>query len=205
MNLYKTHILPNLIISGCDKKSQMKQREKIVPLAKGKVLEIGVGSGLNLPFYKEAKIKELIGLDPSRILWDKRVVKEKELGFNFEFVEAIAEDMPFEKHTFDTVVITYTLCTIFNFKVALESIHKALKPSGKLLFCEHGKAPDRKVYRAQNFLNPLWKNLAGGCNINRDIPKIISTNGFQIQDLQTMYVPGWKPASFNFWGKAKPL
>ena len=119
--------------------------KKIIPFAEGKVLEVGIGSGLNLPFYDSNKVTELVGIDPSLELWDKRQPM-KDLGFHYEFIEAIAEDMPFEKYTFDTIVITYTLCSIPNFQSALESLRKVLKPSGKFLFCEHGKAPDKRVF-----------------------------------------------------------
>ena len=203
MILYKKYILPNLIISGCNKKPQMKQREKIIPYAQGKVLEVGIGSGLNLPYYDSDKVTELVGIDPSIELWEKRE-PIKGLGFHYEFIEAVAEDMPFEKNTFDTIVITYTLCSIPDFQTALDSLRKVLKTNGKFLFCEHGKAPDKRVLITQNMINPLWKLIGGGCNINRDIPSIINENGFKILNLKTMYVPGWKPLSFNFWGEAKP-
>ncbi|MBL6643062.1 MAG: class I SAM-dependent methyltransferase [Flavobacteriaceae bacterium] len=202
MGLYNKYILPNLIISSCNKKPQMKQREKIIPFAEGKVLEVGIGSGLNLRFYDPNKVTELIGIDPSLELWKKRDPIE-ELGFHYEFIEGVAQDMPFEKHFFDTIVITYTLCSIPDFQTALESFRKVLKPSGKFLFCEHGKAPDKSVLFTQNAINPIWKAIGGGCNINRDIPTIINQNGFKISDLKTMYVPGWKPLSFNYWGEAK--
>ena len=204
MNLYNKYILPSLIISGCNKKPQMKQREKIIPNAKGKVLEVGIGSGLNLSFYDPDKVTELVGIDPSLELWEKRQ-PVKDLGFHYEFIKGVAEDMPFGKDNFDTIVITYTLCSIPDFQSALESLRKVLKPSGKFLFCEHGKAPDKSVILTQNAINPIWKLIGGGCNINRDIPSIINGNGFKILNLETMYVPGWKPVSFNFWGEAKPI
>jgi ubiquinone/menaquinone biosynthesis C-methylase UbiE len=204
MNLYNKYILPSLIISGCNKKPQMKQREKIIPNAKGKVLEVGIGSGLNLSFYDPDKVTELVGIDPSLELWEKRQ-PVKDLGFHYEFIKGVAEDMPFGKDSFDTIVITYTLCSIPDFQSALESLRKVLKPSGKFLFCEHGKAPDKSVLLTQNAINPIWKLIGGGCNINRDIPSIINGNGFKILTLETMYVPGWKPVSFNFWGEAKPI
>jgi ubiquinone/menaquinone biosynthesis C-methylase UbiE len=204
MSLYNKYILPNLIISGCNKKPQMKQREKIIPFAEGKVLEVGIGSGLNLPFYDRNKVSELVGIDPSLELWNKRQ-PIKDLGFHYEFIKGVAEDMPFGKDNFDTIVITYTLCSIPDFQSALESLRKVLKPNGKFLFCEHGKAPDKSVILTQNAINPIWKLIGGGCNINRDIPSIINGNGFKILNLETMYVPGWKPVSFNFWGEAKPI
>ena len=204
MNLYNKYILPSLIISGCNKKPQMKQREKIIPNAKGKVLEVGIGSGLNLSFYDPDKVTELVGIDPSLELWEKRQ-PIKDLGFHYEFIKGVAEDMPFGKDNFDTIVITYTLCSIPDFQSAFESLRKVLKPNGKFLFCEHGKAPDKSVLLTQNAINPIWKLIGGGCNINRDIPSIINGNGFKILNLETMYVPGWKPVSFNFWGEAKPI
>ena len=204
MNLYNKYILPSLIISGCNKKPQMKQREKIIPNAKGKVLEVGIGSGLNLSFYDPDKVTELVGIDPSLELWEKRQ-PIKDLGFHYEFIKGVAEDMPFGKDSFDTIVITYTLCSIPDFQSALESLRKVLKPNGKFLFCEHGKAPDKSVLLTQNAINPIWKLIGGGCNINRDIPSIINGNGFKILNLETMYVPGWKPVSFNCWGEAKPI
>ena len=204
MNLYNKYILPSLIISGCNKKPQMKQREKIIPNAKGKVLEVGIGSGLNLSFYDPDKVTELVGIDPSLELWEKRQ-PVKDLGFHYEFIKGVAEDMPFGKDSFDTIVITYTLCSIPDFQSALESLRKVLNPSGKFLFCEHGKAPDKSVLLTQSAINPIWKLIGGGCNINRDIPSIINGNGFKILTLETMYVPGWKPVSFNFWGEAKPI
>ena len=204
MGLYNKYILPNLINSGCNKKPQMKQREKIIPFAEGKVLEVGIGSGLNLPFYDRNKVSELVGIDPSLELWNKRQ-PIKDLGFHYEFIKGVAEDMPFGKDNFDTIVITYTLCSIPDFQSALESLRKVLKPNGKFLFCEHGKAPDKNVLLTQNAINPIWKLIGGGCNINRDIPSIINGNGFKILNLETMYVPGWKPVSFNFWGEAKPI
>ena len=204
MSLYNKYILPNLIISGCNKKPQMKQREKIIPFAEGKVLEVGIGSGLNLPFYDRNKVSELVGIDPSLELWNKRQ-PIKDLGFHYEFIKGVAEDMPFGKDSFDTIVLTYTLCSIPDFQSALESLRKVLKPSGKFLFCEHGRAPDKSVLLTQNAINPIWKLIGGGCNINRDIPSIINGNGFKILTLETMYVPGWKPVSFNFWGEAKPI
>ena len=204
MNLYNKYILPSLIISGCNKKPQMKQREKIIPNAKGKVLEVGIGSGLNLSFYDPDKVTELVGIDPSLELWEKRQ-PVKDLGFHYEFIKGVAEDMPFGKDSFDTIVITYTLCSIPDFQSALESLRKVLKPNGKFLFCEHGKAPDKSVLLTQSAINPIWKLIGGGCNINRDIPSIINGNGFKILTLETMYVPGWKPVSFNFWGEAKPI
>lgn len=180
----------------------MKQREKIVPLAEGRVLEIGIGSGLNLPYYPSSKIKHLWGLDPSRETWALARKKHMKFDFNIEFIEASAEDIPLDSGCADTVLITYTICTIPDAISALMEARRVLKSDGSLLFCEHGLAPDESVRRWQNGLNPVWKKIGGGCNLNRPISNLIEQAGFCIRSMETMYIPGWKPASFNYWGAA---
>ncbi len=181
----------------------MKQRQKVVPLAEGKVLEIGIGSGLNIPFYEAQKVEHLWGVDPSPEMWAIAGKSVREHHLDVEFIEAGAEAIPLEDDCADTVVMTYTLCTIADVPGSLREIARVLKPNGKLLFCEHGKAPDASVRRWQNRVNPVWKKLGGGCNINRPIPRLLEASGFEFQDLQTMYIPGWKPACFNYWGTAR--
>lgn len=203
MGLYNTFILPKVIDWTCKQRSNMKQREKVVPLASGNVLEIGIGSGLNLPFYNEKNVKHLTAIDPSVEIWNKNAIDINDLPFEFEFIKAFAEDIPADNNSFDTIVITYTLCSIPDTVIAFDEIKRVLKINGQLIFCEHGKAPDRSVERWQNFINPMWKRLGGGCTLNRDIPSIIENNGLKINTLDTMYIPGWKPASFNYWGTAE--
>jgi len=205
MNLYNKYVLPKVVNWACGQKPNRLQRMKVVPLATGKVLEIGIGSGLNLPFYNPKTVKHLTAIDPYTEMWDVHQFDTSALPFDFEFVKAFAEDIPADNNSFDTIVVTYTLCTILEVQKALEEGRRILKPNGRLIFCEHGKAPDKKVEYWQNRINPIWKRLGGGCNLNRDIPKIINDNGFEIHHMETMYIPGWKPASFNFWGTAKPL
>jgi ubiquinone/menaquinone biosynthesis C-methylase UbiE len=203
MGLYDKYVLPNAIVWACKQKSTMKQREKIIPLASGNVLEIGIGSGLNLPFYNKKKVTHLTAIDPSAAIWKKNSFDTNTLGFEFDFIEAFSENIPAANNSFDTVVITYALCTIQDTDKAFDEIKRVLKKDGKLLFCEHGKAPDKKIVRWQNMLNPFWKKIGGGCNLNRDIPFMIEHNGFKILKLEKMYIPGWKPASFNYWGIAE--
>lgn len=203
MGLYNKYILPEVIDWTCKQKPNMRQREKVIPLASGNVLEIGIGSGLNLPFYDKKKVKHLTAIDPSVDIWNKNIIDTKNFPFEFEFIQAFAENIPTDNNSFDTVVITYTLCSIPDTHKAFEEIKRVLKTNGKLIFCEHGKAPDRAIERWQNFINPVWKRLGGGCNLNRDIPSIIKNNGLKINKLKTMYISGWKPASFNYWGTAK--
>ena len=203
MSFYERKILPKLINFACGLGPMMKQRAKVVPLAKGNVLEIGIGSGLNLSFYDKDKVNSLIGIDPSIETWTLNENLTQELGFEFNYFQTGAEKLPIDNQSIDTVVITYTLCTIPNANLAFEEIRRVLKPNGKILFVEHGKAPDAQVLKWQNRINPMWKKIGGGCNLNRDIPQIFQHNGFKIPDLKTMYLPGWKPASYNFWGVAE--
>jgi len=202
MNIYAKYLLPRLVNFTCGLKPMMKQREKVVPLAEGRVLEIGIGSGLNLPFYTPGKVKHLWGLDPSQETWALARDKYRKFDFDVEFIEASAEDIPLDGGSADTVLITYTICTIPEAITALREARRVLKPGGSLLFCEHGLAPDENVQRWQNRLNPLWKRIGGGCNLNRPIPELIEQAGFSIRSMDTMYIPGWKPASFNYWGVA---
>ncbi len=202
MNLYDKYILPTAVNWACKQKPMAYQRKKIVPFAEGNILEIGIGSGLNLPFYSKDKVNHLTAIEPSLETWNKNIVNLQELPFEFEFQQAFAENIPAKNNSFDTVVLTYTLCTIQDTYKSLAEIRRVLKPNGKLLFCEHGKAPDIAIQKWQNRINPLWKMVGGGCNLNKDIPKLIEGNGFQIKKIDAMYIPGWKPASFNYWGAA---
>lgn len=204
MSYYEKRILPKLINFACGLGPMMKQRAKVVPLAKGNVLEIGIGSGLNLAYYEKDKVKNLIGIDPSKETWALNEASTAKLGFDVQYIQTGAENIPIDNQCIDTVVITYTLCTIPSTVEALQEIKRVLKPAGQILFVEHGKAPDAAVLKWQNRINPLWKKIGGGCNLNRDIPKIFTESGFKMTDLQTMYLPGWKPASFNYWGIVKP-
>ena len=203
MGLYNKYILPKVIDWACKQEPTMRQREKVIPLATGKVLEIGIGSGLNLPIYNGENVNHLTAIDPSKEMWDKNVNNTEKLEYGFDFIEAFAEKIPVDNNSFDTVVTTYTLCTIPDLNKAFEEIRRVIKPSGKLVFCEHGKAPDKAIQNWQNIINPIAKRTAGGCHWNRDIPLIITSNGFKIDNMDTMYIPGWKPGSFNYLGTAK--
>jgi ubiquinone/menaquinone biosynthesis C-methylase UbiE len=202
MGFYDKFLLPHLVHFTCGLKPAMKQREKVVPLAQGRVLEIGVGSGLNIPLYDPRRVSHLWGLDPSAEMWSIAEKNAARHHLEAEFIESGAESIPLDSNSADTVVMTYTLCTIPDTGRALDEIRRVLKPGGKLLFCEHGEAPDQDVVAWQNRLNPAWKRLAGGCHLNRPIPSLLEQAGFNSMDMQTMYIPGWKPACFNYWGSA---
>ena len=202
MGLYDQYLLPRLVHFTCGQKPTMKQRRKVVPLAAGKVLEIGIGSGLNIPLYDSRKVEHLWGLDPSREMWAIAKKNAAEHHLEAEFIESGAESIPLETAAADSVVMTYTLCTIPETGAALEEIRRVLKPGGRLIFCEHGEAPDDNIRRWQERIDPLWRMLSGGCHLGRPIPGLLSAAGFESADLQTMYIPGWKPACFNYWGTA---
>jgi ubiquinone/menaquinone biosynthesis C-methylase UbiE len=204
LSFYDKYILPKVLNCTCASKPINYQRDKIVPLAKGAVLDVGIGSGLNIPFYNKTKIKQLYGLDPSKELLDiaKSVAKEKNL--EIEFLECGAESIPLADKSIDTVLITYTMCTIQDVAKSNSEIMRILKDDGKLLFCEHGLAPDKNIAKWQKRINPLWSKIAGGCNLNRDIPNLISSSGFKILNMEEMYLPGTpKFAGYNYWGVAK--
>ena len=203
MGIYQKYVLPRATHFLCGLKPAMKQRAKVVPLASGRVLEIGIGTGLNLPFYSPDKVEHLWGLDPAREMWTLGENTRNPVDFDMEFIEASAGDIPLENNSVDTVLMTYTLCSIPDVPLALEEVRRVLKHSGQLIFCEHGAAPDHDVRRWQNRLNPFWTRLGGGCNLNRDIPALLEQGGFRIHDLETLYIPGWKPACFNYWGAAR--
>lgn len=203
MGLYDKYLLPRLVHLTCGQKPNMRQRQKVVPLASGKVLEIGIGSGLNIPLYDAAKVDHLWGLDPSAEMWAIAQKNARDNHIDAEFIQSGAESIPLDDNCVDSVLVTYTLCTIPDAQKALSEIKRVLKPSGRLIFCEHGKAPDIAVERWQNRLNPVLKRLAGGCHLNRAIPQLLEQSGFKSSDMNTMYLPGWKPASFNYWGTAR--
>ena len=204
MGFYNKYILPKFLNCACGTKPINFQRDKIVPLAKGIVLDVGIGSGLNIPFYNKSKIDHLYGLDPSDELLKiaKSIAEKHEL--EIEFLECGAEAIPLPDNSIDTVLITYTMCTIPDVELSNLEIMRVLKPEGQLLFCEHGLAPDKNVVKWQRRINPIWNKIAGGCNLNRDIPKLITSSGFKILNMEEMYLPSTpKFAGYNYWGIAK--
>jgi ubiquinone/menaquinone biosynthesis C-methylase UbiE len=204
LSLYNKYILPKLVHFACSGETATGQREKVVPEARGRVLEVGVGSGLNFPFYDTGKVEKVWGLEPSSELtrMAEKMAATPEVNVEVEFIDLPGEEIPLDDKSVDTVLITYTLCSITETEAALRQMARVLKPGGELLFCEHGVAPDANVRKWQERLNPIWNRFSGGCHMNRDIPKVIESGGFKINTLETMYLPGWRPTSFNYWGTA---
>ncbi len=203
MGFYDRVILPRFINCACGTKPIMKQREKIVPQAEGVVLEIGIGTGLNLPYYAPDRIERLIGLDPSEESWRLAGEKAARLPFDVEFIGLPGEEIPLAADSVDTVLVTFSLCTIPDPVAALRGMGRVLRPGGKLIFCEHGEAPDAGVRRWQGRINPLWRRIAGGCNLNRPIPRLLEQGGFTVAAMEQMYLPGTpRIAGYNYWGSA---
>jgi len=204
MNMYEQYCLPHLIHCACGLKVIQQQREKVVPLAKGRVLEVGMGSGLNIPYYDPKNIELVWGLEPSEGMRKKAQTNLEHAPFEVRWLDLPGEEIPLRDKSVDTVLLTYTLCTIPNWQKALQHMRRVLKPGGQLIFCEHGAAPDEGVRRWQNRLTPLWKNIAGGCHLNRPIPRYLEAGGFAIQTMNSQYLDGPKFAAFNYWGTATP-
>jgi ubiquinone/menaquinone biosynthesis C-methylase UbiE len=202
MGFYDRHILPHLIDCTCGMGDVMKARSQIVPRARGKVLEIGIGSGLNLGFYDPAKVEHIFGVDPSAEMQAKARKRAADIRIPVDTVPLVIEQIGADDASFDTVVCTFTLCTIPDPVPALNEMRRVLKPGGELLFCEHGLAPDAGIRRWQNRLTPLWKPLAGGCHLNRNIPDLIAAGGFEINELDAHYLPGPKPMTYVYSGVA---
>lgn len=203
MSLYDKYVLPKFLNCACGSNPVARQRQKVIPLVEGKVLEIGIGSGLNLPFYDKSKIDELWGLDPSEELSDmaRKVADSENIEVNF--ISSGAEEIPLPDKYFDSVLITYTMCTIPEVARANREMKRVLKTGGKLIFCEHGEAPDENIRKWQKRINPFWGKLAGGCNIDRKIPTLIQNSGFEIVELEEMYLPKTpKIVGYNYWGYA---
>jgi len=206
MGLYERFVVAPMIDLACGTKPVRYQRKKVVPLAEGRVLEIGFGSGLNIPFYDREKVTHLFALEPSAAMRKRAAARIEAAPLTVETLALDGERIPLEDASVDTVLITYTLCTIPGVIEALHGMRRVLKPGGRMIFCEHGRAPDETVRRRQDRLNPIWRRVSGGCNVNRDIPALIKEGGFAIEEMDTMYLPGpkfFRFSAFNVWGTAK--
>ena len=200
---YARHILPRCLDKACAVGPIDKQRKKIIPLAKGNVLEIGIGSGLNLPHYNPAQIQSVTGVDPDDHIWTRSQSRREAAGFPVRRIGLSGEEIPLDANSADTVVVTYSLCTIANPIAALKEMRRILKPGGDILFCEHGRAPDLNISKWQKRIDPIWSRLAGGCQSGRDIPSLFHQAGLNILDLNQAYIPGLKVLSYNYWGRAQ--
>jgi ubiquinone/menaquinone biosynthesis C-methylase UbiE len=203
MGLYHDRVLPCLIHLTMRQQNLVPYRQRVISAAEGRILEVGVGSGLNLPFYSE-KADHVFALDPSPRLLDRARKEAGRARCPVDLLEGSAEAIPLQDHSVDTVVTTWTLCTIPAVSAALGEMRRVLKPAGRLLFVEHGLAPEDSVRRWQDRLTPLWKRIGGGCHLNRSITGLIEAADFRIDRLETGYMKGPKPMTFMYEGRARP-
>ena len=202
MGFYARYVLPRIIDLAMRNKETTRLRAAWIPQARGDVLEIGIGSGLNLPFYS-SEVKRVYGVDPSLELQSMARKRAARLPVYVEFLSQSAEEpLPFPNESMDSIIITWTLCSIANAPKALEQMKRVLRPSGHLIFVEHGRAPDRGVAVWQDRLTPTWKRIGGGCHLNRKVDELITKAGFQITDLKTSYLPGPRPMMYTYQGLA---
>jgi ubiquinone/menaquinone biosynthesis C-methylase UbiE len=202
MGFYQNQVVPLLTSLSMRNENLAAYRQRVVPEATGRVLEIGIGAGLNLPLYSPKIVQQVIGLEPSPKLLEMARRVERH-GLSVDFVEGSAEEIPLENASVDTVVTTWTLCTIPDPDSALRQMRRVLKPGGHLLFVEHGRASDPNVVWWQDRLTPIWKRIGGGCHLNRPISSLIAGAGFRLERLKTSYMPGPKPMTFMYEGSAQ--
>ena len=204
-SFYDRFILPKLLTCACSSSPMMRQRAKIVPRASGRVLELGIGMGLNLSFYDPDKVSAVVGVDPAAELRAAAVAAPRDPRLAVTIEDGTAEALPFADASFDSVVCTFTLCSVHTPAAALAEARRVLKPSGRLLFCEHGLAPDAGVAGWQRRIEPIWKRIAGGCHLTRPVAGAIAAAGFKLDRVESMYVPKTpRIAAWNEWGVATP-
>ena len=201
MGLYEKYILPKCLNFAMKAPAMANLREQLVPLAEGNVLEVGIGSGQNLPFYRDDV--NVTGVDPSPELqvYARHIAKKR--GMKVTFLTQGGESLPINDNTFDSVVMTWTLCTIPKPDLALAEIKRVLKPGGKIIFAEHGEAPDEEVRKWQNRIDPIWQMIAGGCHLNRRIETLYNCEGFAFDKIDKGYIPGPRWATYNYRGIAR--
>ncbi|HEV2356791.1 MAG TPA: class I SAM-dependent methyltransferase [bacterium] len=201
MAFYSDFVLPRLCDLAMRNRQLLPYRKRVVGSARGRVLEIGAGSGLNLPFY--GSVREILALEPvPRLIAMARRATSATVPVTF--IEGSAEAIPLEDGTVDTVVTTWTLCSIPDADVALHEMRRVLRPGGRLVFVEHGLATEENVRRWQDRLTPLWRRVSGGCHLNRPIRAMIEGSGFRLERLETGYLPGPKMLNFTHEGSAVP-
>lgn len=202
-SLYDRLLLPKLLKCACSAPPIAKQRAKVVPQASGKVLELGIGMGLNLAFYDPAAVESVTGVDPAPELRQIAMAAPRPDGLQVRVEDGTAEALPFADSSFDCVVCTFTLCSVQWPAQALAEARRVLKRGGRFLFCEHGLAPDDTVVRWQRRIEPVWKHIAGGCHLTRPVTPAIAAAGFTMVRTDTMYLPKTpRPLGWNEWGEA---
>lgn len=201
---YDAKVMPRMVTFACSQGQVMKRRSQVVPLASGDVFELGCGGGLNQQFYDPDKISSYAGIDPHDKLLDECASAARGKGWPATIKQGIGEDIPFPERSFDTVVCTFTLCSVEDQKQVLSEMLRILRPGGKALFLEHGRAPDPDVAKWQDRIEPIWKPIAGGCHLTRPIGSAFRGAGFEVEPLGQGYLPkAPKFAMWNEWGVAR--
>lgn len=198
---YDRHLLPHLVDAGCSVAPIARLREQVVPRASGRVLEVGIGTGLNLRFYDRGQVQALVGIDPAQQMHPLARRRSAAAGLPVELLPLAAEGLPLPDASFDCVVCTFTLCSVDDPSAALAEMRRVLRPTGRLLYAEHGLAPDPSVARWQHRLEPLWTRVAGGCHLTRDMPALLTAAGFRIAG-RSAYVARPHTLAFVSWGEA---
>lgn len=205
MSLYDRYILPRIVNCVCGSPVIEHQRRLVVPRAFGLVLEIGFGSGLNLQHYDRSSVKQVWALEPSAPMRALAALRIAASGLDVRLLDMPGEELPLLDQSVDSIVVTYSLCTIADAMAALAQMRRVLRTGGSLLFCEHGAAPDARVRRWQDRLDDLWRRCAGGCHLNREVAAMIASAGFHMDWMESSYLPGTpRFAGFNTWGAATP-
>jgi len=204
MGFYENHLLPHVINLAMRNRQLLRYRRRVTSAALGRVLEVGIGSGLNLPLY-QARVSEIVGLEPAPRLLAMAQRTASRCTVPVTLIEGSAESIPLDTHSIDTVVTTWTLCTIPHAIAALREMRRVMKLDGQLLFVEHGRSPDQAVRKWQDRLTPAWKYVGGGCHLNRPIQELIESAGFSILQLETGYMKGPKPMTFMYEGRARSM
>ena len=205
-NWWERHITPRLIRCCCAQPQIMKARSHVVPLASGRVFELGCGGGLNQRHYDKARVTSFAGIDPSEALLEGARARAREQGWQADIRQGVGEAIPFPVASFDTVVVTYTLCSVQNPALVMQELARILKPGGRMLFLEHGRAPDAAPARWQRRIEPVWKRLMGNCHLTREISAALTDAGFAVDTSGQEYhgtMPRW--ASWMEWGTARKL
>lgn len=205
MGFWATRVLPGLIEKACRSRTILGERRRWIPRAHGSVLELGVGSGLNLAFYDPGQVSRVTGVDPSAPLLQRAAPRAAQAPVPVELVEAPAERMPFDPGTFDSAIVTYSLCSMDDPARALAEVRRVLRPGGELVFVEHGLAPDAGTRRWQRRLTPIWRRVTGGCRLDRDLPAMLRDAGFAVDELTAGYTGTVRWLSYTYQGTARPV
>lgn len=205
VHIYDRYLLPRLTHWVCASPAVERQRRRVVPRARGRILEVGFGSGLNLPYYTRSQVEWIWAIEPSAPMHKLAEPQIKASGLDVRCIEAVAENIPLHSASADSAVVTFCLCTVKDPGAALSEVRRVLRPHGQLLFCEHGAAPDPGIRQWQDRLNGVWGRLAGGCNLNRSIVRLIEDGGFRLEEVHSNYMPrAPRVAGYVSWGVARP-